>query len=267
VAINGPSVSASFSYDALGRRISKTINGQTTTYHYDGLDIVRELGGGGEASYLRTLTIDEALTRTDATNTLTYLADILGSTVALADSSVALSTEYTYEPFGATQPAGPASANSFQFTGRENDGTGFYYYRARYYDPHSGRFLSEDPILTSGNPLPPTVLQKVLSEPQLFHGYAYATGNPVNYTDPEGFFRLSCKEFYVRCAKCVQEGQKCAEEHSDPEKCLERGEDVPAIHRIHLLNECYKKNSECDGCVESLLKCGFNPAPTPRPTR
>ena len=36
--------------------------------------------------------------------------------------------------------------NSYQYTGRENDGTGLYFYRARYYAPALGRFISEDPI-------------------------------------------------------------------------------------------------------------------------
>jgi YD repeat-containing protein len=132
--ISGPAVSASFAYDALGRRISKTINGQTIMFLYDGLDIVRESGEGGDASYLRTLTIDEALSRTEGSGTSTYLADTLGSTVALADASGSPVTIFAYAPFGETKFSGVPSLNAVQYTGRENDGTGLYYYRARYYD-------------------------------------------------------------------------------------------------------------------------------------
>ena len=39
-----------------------------------------------------------------------------------------------------------SSANAFQYTGRENDETGLFYYRARYYSPINSRFLSEDPL-------------------------------------------------------------------------------------------------------------------------
>ncbi|MCA9421817.1 MAG: RHS repeat-associated core domain-containing protein, partial [Nitrospira sp.] len=60
---------------------------------------------------------------------------------------------------------------SYQFTGRENDGTGLFYYRARYYSPVIQRFISEDPIGFAGG------------DPNL---YAYVFNNPVNLTDPEG---------------------------------------------------------------------------------
>jgi RHS repeat-associated protein len=171
VTISGPTVNASFSYDALGRRISKTINGQTTTFHYDGLDAVRETGPAGEASYLRTLAIDEALTRTDASGPSSFLADILGSTVALTDSTASVATAYTYDPFGITEVSGSASANPLQFTERENDGTGLHYYRARYYDPKRGRFTGPDPLRTGGG---------------WSNLYAYANNNPMVYVDPMG---------------------------------------------------------------------------------
>jgi RHS repeat-associated protein len=170
VAINGPSVSAAFAYDALGRRISKTINGQTTTFHYDGVDIVRESGAGGEASYLRMLAIDEALSRADASGTFAYLADVLGSTVALVDGTGAVPTSYTYEPFGKSSLSGASSSNPFQFTGRENDGSGPHYYRARYYAATLARFLNEDPFRFGiGESL-----------------YKYVRNNPLKWKDPMG---------------------------------------------------------------------------------
>ncbi len=169
--ISGPTVAASFSYDAVGRRISKGINGVTTTYQYDGLDIVRESGGGGEASYLRTLAIDEALARTDASGTSAYLSDLLGNNVALVDSTGSPITTYTYAPFGETAASGAPASNPVQFTGRENDGTGLYYYRARYYDPVRGRFISEDPIGFAGGAT---------------NLFGYAVNNPMYWIDPLG---------------------------------------------------------------------------------
>ena len=66
VGINGfkpdcSPLTASFKYDALGRRIEKTINGTTTQYVYDGLDIIQEIQGSAKTNYIRTLNIDEPL--------------------------------------------------------------------------------------------------------------------------------------------------------------------------------------------------------------
>src|SRR5579862_9290727 len=95
------------------------------------------------ANVLTGLGIDEYIGRTDSGGAMSFLRDALGSTIALTDSTGALSTQYTYQPFGATDASGPANTNRYQFTGRENDGTGLYYYRARYYSPSLQRFISQ----------------------------------------------------------------------------------------------------------------------------
>lgn len=168
VGISG-GTTATFSYDALDRRISKTINGATTTYLYDGADIVTE-SGATNASYLSTLNIDEPLVRQTPSGNEYYQTDDLGSTMALSDDTGTVTTRYTYGPFGSTTVTG-SSTNPFQYTGRENDGTGLYYYRARYYSPPHSRFLSEDP------------LEFGAGDANL---YAYTFNNPINLTDPSG---------------------------------------------------------------------------------
>ncbi len=70
---------------------------------------------------LTGLGIDESFARTDSGGTSTLLVDALGSTLALADTSGTVQTQYTYEPFGPTSASGAASANPAQYTGREND--------------------------------------------------------------------------------------------------------------------------------------------------
>jgi YD repeat-containing protein len=115
-----------FEYDALERRASKTINGHATHFRYDGLDIVQESGPAGVLSHLRSLAIDEVLATTDGATALAPLADALGSTVTLTDATGAPASNYTYAPLGDTAANGAPSANPFQFTGRENDGTGLY---------------------------------------------------------------------------------------------------------------------------------------------
>jgi RHS repeat-associated protein len=172
-SISGAST-ASFAYDAFGRRSKATIAGVATDYHYDGADVVQELSGTTpKANLLGGLGMDQRFTRTDSTGTKSYLTDALGSTVALADQTGALQTQYTYEPFGKTTQSGPASTNSFQFTGRENDGTGLDYNRTRYYNPTFGRFISEDPMgFAAGDP----------------NLYGYVGNSPVTFTDPSGMF-------------------------------------------------------------------------------
>ena len=96
----------------------------------------------------------------------------MGSTLALADTSGAVATSYAYTPYGATTTSGAASTNAVQYTGRENDANGLYYYRARYYNPTTGRFISEDPLgLAAG-----------------INIYAYAADDPVDLNDPSGMF-------------------------------------------------------------------------------
>jgi RHS repeat-associated protein len=142
------SLTASFKYDALGRRIEKTINGTTTKYLYDGLDIIQEKQNGVvTANYIRGLNIDEHLARIKSDGTIRYYqTDALGSVIALTDDTGVVKTTYTYDPFGNATISGETSDNPFQYTGRENDNTGLYYYRARYYSPELQRFISEDPI-------------------------------------------------------------------------------------------------------------------------
>jgi RHS repeat-associated protein len=171
-AISG-AVTASFEYDALGRRIRKTVTGTTTEYLYDGLDAVQELSAGGVAANLLTgLGVDDVLLRTDAVGSRHVLKDGLGSSIALADDAGALPTTLSYEPFGTTTVGGqPAPA--VQFTGRDNDGTGLYYYRARYYETGRHRFVSEDPVGLGGGDV---------------NVYAYVRNVPTRYTDASGLW-------------------------------------------------------------------------------
>ncbi|MEW6584404.1 MAG: RHS repeat-associated core domain-containing protein [Nitrospirota bacterium] len=166
-------LSASFAYDALGRRIAKTINGRTIQYLYDGLDIVQEIENSLPlVNYIRTLNIDEPLARIKSDGSVRYYQqDALGSVIALTDDTGAVRTTYSYDPFGNVTIAGETSDNPFQYTGRENDGTGLYYYRARYYSPELQRFISEDPLGLEGGST---------------NYYPYTLNSPVNFVDPLG---------------------------------------------------------------------------------
>jgi RHS repeat-associated protein len=74
--------------------------------------------------------------------------------------------------------ASPGSlVNPLQYMARESDAEpDLYYYRARYYDPQTGRFLSEDPIGFKGG----------------INFYGYVGNNASSHTDPEGKGVVDC---------------------------------------------------------------------------
>ena len=161
--------STSYRYDPVGRRIEVNASGQITRYVYDDENIALEYDGSNAlaASYVSGGELDAHLEMVRGGGRYYYLVDGQGSTSALTDATGTVVATYVYDSFGRPSVTGNVS-NPFTFTGREYDGkSGFYYYRARYYDPSIGRFLSEDP------------------EPAL-NPYPYVLNNPVDFTDPTG---------------------------------------------------------------------------------
>lgn len=172
MGISAPGFAASFTYDSFGRRTGRTVQGVVTNYVYDGLNPVQEKAGATVTANLLTgMGIDEFFTRTDGVGTRGLFTDALGSTVALGDGTGTLQTQYTYEPFGYVSQTGQANTNSYKYTGREDDGSGLYYYRGRYYHPRLQRFISEDPIGFNGGDM---------------NVYAYVQNDPMNGIDPLG---------------------------------------------------------------------------------
>ncbi|MGH7963377.1 MAG: RHS repeat-associated core domain-containing protein, partial [Candidatus Binatia bacterium] len=174
MGIVGTGLSASFQYDPSGRRVQKIVNGQPTEFLSDGVNPLQEqavAGGNWTALMMLGLGVDEVLARADTSGVHYFLPDALGSTVFLTDAFGVTEAEYSYAPFGETTRTGTVTTNPFQFTGRENDNTGLYYYRARYYHPVLQRFLSEDPLEFLGGDL---------------NLYAYVANNPILDVDPFG---------------------------------------------------------------------------------
>ncbi|MFZ0413006.1 MAG: RHS repeat-associated core domain-containing protein, partial [Candidatus Acidiferrales bacterium] len=169
-----------FKYDPVGRRIEKISPTTTSIFVYDGDNLIETTNGSGSevASYTQTTNIDEPLAMLRGTTKSFYEADGLGSITSLSNSSGALVQTYTYDSFGNTTNSSGSLTNFFRYTAREFDTeTNLYYYRARYYDATSGRFLSEDPwdadpFYDDSNP------------------YEYVGNNATNFVDPLGLYTL-----------------------------------------------------------------------------
>lgn len=175
---------ASFVYDPTGRRATKVVFGTATNFFYDRSNPVQELSGTTPTANMLTSGLDQYFTRQDATGLMSFLTDALGSTIALADSTGTIKTQYMLDPFGNLSQSGVASSNAFTYTGRENDSTGLYYYRARYYSPNFQRFISQDPVDLLGG----------------INNYGYAFGTPTNFTDPQGLDPLQRMKDVNACA-------------------------------------------------------------------
>jgi len=157
---------ATFEYDALGRRIEKVdaIAGTTTRYYYDDQRVaVQTLVSGGVETDDRYFVfgnyIDETLLMHAGAADLYYAHDHLYSPVALFAANGTVAERYEYDAYGQVQVLAPnyelrttsLYANAYSFTGRELDTLDagrrtLMYYRARTYDPETGRFMQRDPL-------------------------------------------------------------------------------------------------------------------------
>ncbi|MGE3511605.1 MAG: RHS repeat-associated core domain-containing protein, partial [Vicinamibacterales bacterium] len=170
IAINAPGVIASFAYDPLGRRVARSVNGQLVTYVYDGQQAVGEISAGETVGLLTGLGLDDVIARYSPAGARYYLTDALNSVVALSTAGGAVQNRYAYSPYGQVASSGLDGGNSIRYTAREDDGTGLYYYRARYYDSALKRFVSEDPLGIEAG----------------WNVHAYVDGDPISLADPDG---------------------------------------------------------------------------------
>ena len=178
---NNSSTVVDYDYDVFGRRIGRTVtvDGSVTVnmeYLYDNEDIVAVYENGSLVKeFIHGPGIDEPLAIKSGGSWNYYHADGLGSVMALTDGSGAkVGSTYGYDSFGNLVKG--SLDKVYSYTGREWDAeAGLYYYRARFYDPEVGRFISKDPIGFDGGDV---------------NLYSYVGQNPVNFVDPNGKFRI-----------------------------------------------------------------------------
>jgi RHS repeat-associated protein len=184
ISVGGVTV-GEFRYDALGRRSFKRVRGVATRFLYDGQNYIQELSEGTSPTVKAWVQAgtgnDTRFSRTGQQGTLEYLTDAAGSTVGMVNSNGDMAASYSYEPYGAGTRTGDDEGNAQTYIGREDDGLGLLYVRARYYDPTLGRFLQPEPLL-----MDPTAALFNAMNGQSLPTYAYALNNPMSYKDADG---------------------------------------------------------------------------------
>src|SRR5579884_4247744 len=173
VTLPGSGGTVQFSYDPFGRRIKKSSASATSIFAYDGDNLIEETNSSDAvvARYSQGLNIDEPLAMQRSSTTSFYQADGLGSVTSLSNGAGAVAQTYTFDSFGKLTASSGSLTNPFQYTAREWDAeTNLQFSRARYYDPSTGRFLSEDPIGCNGG----------------FNFYRYVGNSSTNLVDQLG---------------------------------------------------------------------------------
>ena len=173
--------SISWGYDPLGRRFREQTGAGTSHFLASGENVAAEIRADGrQIDFTHGPWVDEVLSESVGTPTggplpsIYYHHDDLGSVTSWSDASGQRSGFRSYTPFGSEVAAQGAAEGRYGFTGREADPTGLYHYRARSYDPQTGRFNSVDPVGSQ------------FLAPKTLNGFDYALGNPLRYRDPSG---------------------------------------------------------------------------------
>ena len=185
---SGPSeeeVLSQYKYDALGRRISKTVGTVATRFVHDGWRVIEEYSESGllQGSYVYGSYLDEVLTLKRGSEEFYFHTDDLWNTVALTDEDGEVIERYDYGDYGqpefyapnGTPRGGSIVANPCLFTGQRYDAeSGLYWCKTRYLEPETGRFTTRDILGIWGDPA------------NLGNGYTYAANNPWSMLDPFG---------------------------------------------------------------------------------
>ncbi len=186
-SLNGGNVT--YVYDGDGNRVAKTVGGVTTNYLVDTnnptgyAQVVDELQSGvvvKSFTYGHDLISQRCTPFTGNCGLSFYGYDGHGCVRFLTNATAAVTDTYDYDAFGNLISRTGATSNDYLYSGEQFDANlGFYYLRARYINPESGRFWTVDGF--DGH----------ITESKSLHKYTYADSNPTNRVDPSGNFSIA----------------------------------------------------------------------------
>ncbi|MEW5510233.1 RHS repeat domain-containing protein, partial [Pseudomonas antarctica] len=167
---------ASYRYDPFGRRISKTVDGITTEFFWQGDKLVAEHHADRHRSYIyepdsfRPLALLEGYGAQD-TQPFHYQLDHLGTPQELTAPDGEIVWSAHYRAYGQISRLDINKIdNPLRFQGQYFDPeSGLHYNRHRYYNPDIGRYLTPDPVKLAGG----------------INAYQYVP-NPTGWVDPLG---------------------------------------------------------------------------------
>ena len=184
VSTNGV-LAESYAYDALGRRASTTTRDGTVRHVYGRTwQVLADLDGAGNV--LRSYTwgggVDNLLAARVGAKAYAALTDAQGTVWGLVGGDGGIAARWTYDAWGnvlSEEVSDPdLAAFRYRFQGREfSAATGLVNFRARWYDPGTGRWLSKDPIRILGG----------------LNQYEFCNGDSVNCSDPIGWAHIATR--------------------------------------------------------------------------
>ncbi len=198
-------------FDLLGRMSSyKSAEGTVTTYGYYADDMRKSKKTGNSAEITQIWSDDDIaleLENDEVKSTYVYGENLIcsiygwylynthGDVTALTANNGTVTKNYEYNSFGVQKSAtDDGDENPYRYSGEYYDAeSGYTYLQARYYDPDTGRFISEDPAMDGDN------------------WYVYCGNDPVNMVDPTGMSYLNLPYYEVTCKnKRLNFKKKCA---------------------------------------------------------
>ena len=182
VNVSGVETLLEYQYDTDGIRMQKKVGSSITNFLVDkNREFAQVLEEQDESDNLVVQYIHGLdLIAQNRSNVLSYFHyDGQHSTRQLTDENAQITDSYTYDAFGLLLQRAGSTQNNYLYTGEQFDpNVGFYYLRARYYNPEIGRFTTVDPWKGS------------IYDPISLHKYIYCNNDPVDFVDWSGKISL-----------------------------------------------------------------------------